>query len=331
VSGLVDTDEFGRRLGVADGRARLDRELRSFVAGLGDERLPAFSPPVSVVRPPRPRRPDEVAVRTQACLETGSVKGGPWTAELTTRLRAELALPDDSALLLTGSGSAALRLAVQAIAGPVRPDDVAVLPSFTFAATGEMLAQLGFTLRFCDVRPDTWTMDPDSLAAALADGDAAVVVAVDALGAPADYTALTKVCADAGVPLVADSAAALGAGGRARPARRRHQALLHTAAALARLGSVRGAGRGAAGLRRARPRGARPADVLGTVTSASRTRHDGSSRRADRRPALTAAQRRAALRVAAQVGLRPMTRSCLPRSARAGSAASRRSMASWAG
>jgi dTDP-4-amino-4,6-dideoxygalactose transaminase len=43
------------------------------------------------------------------------------------------------------------------------------------------------------------------------------VVAVDALGAPADYTALTKVCADAGVPLVADSAAALGARYQGRP------------------------------------------------------------------------------------------------------------------
>ena len=160
VSGRVDTAEFRRRLGVGDGRARLDRELRAFVAGLGDERLPAFSPPLSVVRPPRPRRPDQVATRTQACLETGSVKGGRWAAELTARLRAELAVPDDSALLLAASGSAALRLAVQAIAGPTRPDDVAVLPSFTFAATGEMLAQLGYTLRFCDVRPDTWTMDP---------------------------------------------------------------------------------------------------------------------------------------------------------------------------
>ena len=217
VSGRVDPADYCRRLGVGDGRARLDRELRSFVAGLGDERLPAFSPPLSVVLPPRPRRPDEVAARTQACLETGSVKGGRWAAELTARLRAELAMPDDSALLLTASGSAALRLAVQAIAGPGRPDDVAVLPSFTFAATGEMLAHLGYTLRFCDVRPDTWTMDPDSLAAALADGDAAVVVAVDALGAPADYTALTKVCADAGVPLVADSAAALGARHQGRP------------------------------------------------------------------------------------------------------------------
>jgi len=216
-SGRAETAEFRRRLGIGDGSARLDRELRSFIAGLDDDGLPAFSPPLPVVLPPRPRRPDRVAARTQACLETGRVKGGPWAAELTERLRAELVLPDDSALLLTASGSAALRLAVRAIAGPVRPRDVAVLPSFTFAATAEMLAQLGYTLRFCDVRPDTWTMDADALKAALADGDAAVVVAVDALGAPADYPALTKVCADAGVPLVADSAAALGARHQGRP------------------------------------------------------------------------------------------------------------------
>jgi dTDP-4-amino-4,6-dideoxygalactose transaminase len=217
VSGRVDTTEFRRRLGVGDGAPRLERELRSFVDRLVDDRQPAFSPPLPVVLPPKPRRPDEVAYRTQACLETGSVKGGPWAAELTAGLRAALELPADSVLLVTASGSAALRLAVQAIAGPVRPGDVAVLPSFTFAATGEVLAQLGYTLRFCDVRRDTWTMDPSSLAAALEPGDVAVVVAVDALGAPADYAALTKVCANAGVPLVADSAAALGARYQGRP------------------------------------------------------------------------------------------------------------------
>jgi dTDP-4-amino-4,6-dideoxygalactose transaminase len=136
---------------------------------------------------------------------------------LTEGLRHRLEVPADTEVLVTGSGSAALRLAVQAIAGPVTPGDVAVLPSFTFVATGEVLAQLGYRLRFCDVQQETWTMDPLSLAAALAPGDARVVVAVDALGAPADYTALNKVCADAGVPLVADSAAALGAAQRDRP------------------------------------------------------------------------------------------------------------------
>lgn len=213
----IDTTDFRRRLGVGDGRARLLRELRSFVARLADEDLPAFVPALPVVLPPKPRRPDEVAFRTQACLETGAVRGGQWATRLADGLRETLEVPPESALLVVASGSAALRLAVQAIAGPARPGDVAVLPSFTFAATGEMLAQLGYTLRFCDVRPDTWTMDPASLAAALAPGDATVVVAVDALGAPADYTALTKVCADAGVPLVGDSAAALGASHQGRP------------------------------------------------------------------------------------------------------------------
>ncbi|HEV7654758.1 MAG TPA: DegT/DnrJ/EryC1/StrS family aminotransferase [Mycobacteriales bacterium] len=217
VCGRIDTAEFVRRLGAGDGAARLERELRSFVGRLADEELPAFAPALPVVLPPRPRRPDEVAYRTQACLETGSVKGGPWASALTEGLREALDLPPESALLVTASGSAALRLAVQAIAGPVGFGDVAVLPSFTFAATGEMLAQLGYTLRFCDVRPDTWTMDPASLATALEPGDVSVVVAVDTLGAPADYAALTKVCADAGVPLVADSAAALGASHQGRP------------------------------------------------------------------------------------------------------------------
>jgi dTDP-4-amino-4,6-dideoxygalactose transaminase/nucleoside-diphosphate-sugar epimerase len=213
----VDTAEFRRRLGVGDGRARLLRELRSFVGRLPDDGGPAFVPALPVVLPPKPRRPDEVAFRTQACLETGAVRGGPWADRLAGGLRETLELPAESELLLVASGSAALRLAVQATAGPVRPGDVAVLPSFTFAATGEMLAQLGYRLRFCDVRPDTWTMDPVSLTAALAPGDATVVIAVDALGAPADYAALTKVCADAGVPLVGDSAAALGAAHQGRP------------------------------------------------------------------------------------------------------------------
>jgi dTDP-4-amino-4,6-dideoxygalactose transaminase len=94
---------------------------------------------------------------------------------------------------------------------------VAVLPSFTFAATGEYLAQLGYRLRFCDVRPDTWTLDPERLDETLAGGDARVVVAVDALGGPADYDAISAVCRRYGVPLVGDSAPSLGGTYRGRP------------------------------------------------------------------------------------------------------------------
>jgi dTDP-4-amino-4,6-dideoxygalactose transaminase len=103
------------------------------------------------------------------------------------------------------------------VAGRPRPGDVAVLPSFTFPATGEYLAQLGYRLRFADVRPDTWTLDPDRLDAVLSRGDVRVVVAVDALGAPVDYDAVTGVCRRHGVPLVADSAPSLGGRHQGRP------------------------------------------------------------------------------------------------------------------
>ncbi len=106
-----------------------------------------------MVVPPRPERPELLADRIQQSLWTGSLKGGPWTRALTRELRARLELPDGLTVLPTSSGTAALRLATVAVAGRARPGDVAVLPSFTFAATGEYLAQLGYRLRFCDVRP----------------------------------------------------------------------------------------------------------------------------------------------------------------------------------
>jgi hypothetical protein len=130
---------------------------------------------------------------TQACLETGAVKGGRWAAALTEGLRDRLEVEADGEVLLTGSGSAALRLAVQASPVRSRPGTSPSAP-FTFVATGEVLAQMGYRLRFCDVRQDTWTMDPLALAAALAPGDARVVVAVDALGPRRTTRAQQGVC-----------------------------------------------------------------------------------------------------------------------------------------
>ena len=172
--------------------------------------------PIGVVVPPRPDRPDEVADRQQAVLWSGQVKDGRWSGELTSALRFELQLDDDQELLLCASGTAALRLAVAATTGRAAPGDVAALPSFTFPATAEALIQMGFRLRFVDVDPNTWTMDPTALERALAPGDVRLVMCVDTLGAPADYAALGPLCASAGVPLLADSAPALGSryGGR---------------------------------------------------------------------------------------------------------------------
>jgi dTDP-4-amino-4,6-dideoxygalactose transaminase/nucleoside-diphosphate-sugar epimerase len=214
-TGVVDTARFQALTGLDD--ASLRAAIRSFVSGLREEPAPPTGPPIPVVVPPRPERPQVLADRIQQTLWTGALKDGHWTACVARELRDRLDLPGDRTVLLTSSGTAALRLATVAVAGRPRPGDVAVLPSFTFAATGEYLAQLGYRLRFCDVRTDTWTLDPSRLDEALAPGDVRVVIAVDALGAPADYDAIMAVCRRYGVPVVGDSAPSLGGSYRGRP------------------------------------------------------------------------------------------------------------------
>jgi dTDP-4-amino-4,6-dideoxygalactose transaminase/nucleoside-diphosphate-sugar epimerase len=213
--GVVDTSRFQTLTGV--GSSHLREAMRSFVQRLRDETAPPVGPPIPVIVPPRPERPELLGDRIQQAMWTGSLRDGQWTRALTHELRDRLELPDSLTVVPTSSGTAALRLATVAVAGRAHPGDVAVLPSFTFPATGEYLAMLGYRLRFCDVRPDTWTMDPARLEEMLAPGDVRVVVVVDALGAPADYDAITAVCRRHDVPLVADSAPSLGGRTQGRP------------------------------------------------------------------------------------------------------------------
>jgi dTDP-4-amino-4,6-dideoxygalactose transaminase len=180
-----------------------------------------FDPPLRVVVPPRPNNPAVLGRRLFEILNSGNYKfGHRWTAELADRVAALLGLGPDYELLPTVSGTAALRLAAVALRGtyPAKgsPANV-VLPSFTFPATGEFLRQLGYELIFCDVDAETWNMRPEELALILQKHRVDMVVCVDALGNPANYAALAGLCRDAGVPLLADSASALGSRHQSRP------------------------------------------------------------------------------------------------------------------
>lgn len=92
----------------------------------------------------------------------------------------------------------------------------ALVPSYTFAATAQSLAWNGLSPVFVDIAPDHWHLDPDALEAALAarEGRVGVVMAVSSLGVPPPPHVRERweqICADAGVPLLVDSAAAYGA------------------------------------------------------------------------------------------------------------------------
>jgi dTDP-4-amino-4,6-dideoxygalactose transaminase/nucleoside-diphosphate-sugar epimerase len=170
-----------------------------------------FSRELPVVLPPRPARPDVVADQQQYCMWRGQTKSGNQFTKALVRGVAERLDVDVDRVLLTASGTDALRLAILAAAGQAQPGDVAAMPSFTFPATAAAAAQLGYEIRFVDVDPESWTMDVRDLERLLAGGGVRVVVSVDTFGNPADYAGLRAVCRRYEVPLVADSAAALGA------------------------------------------------------------------------------------------------------------------------
>jgi UDP-2-acetamido-2-deoxy-ribo-hexuluronate aminotransferase len=94
--------------------------------------------------------------------------------------------------------------------------DAVFCPSFTFAATGEVMPLVGASPVFVDILPDTYNMDPTSLEAAiekvLAEGKLIprAVIAVDLFGQPADYPAISAITTKYGLKLIADSAQGFG-------------------------------------------------------------------------------------------------------------------------
>lgn len=102
------------------------------------------------------------------------------------------------------------------MAWDIGPGDAVFCPAFTFAATAEIVALAGAVPVFVDIRPDTWTLDPQALRAAVDQVEREgrlrprAVIAVDLFGQPADYPALAAVAAEHGLKLIADSAQGFG-------------------------------------------------------------------------------------------------------------------------
>jgi perosamine synthetase len=116
--------------------------------------------------------------------------------------------------IAVSNGTAALHT-LYAAAG-LGPGDEIVTSPLTFVATASAALLLGAAVRFADVEADTGNVDPAAAAAALT-RRTRLVVAVDYAGHPADYDALRRQTAHAGVGLVADSAHSFGATYRGAP------------------------------------------------------------------------------------------------------------------
>ncbi len=119
------------------------------------------------------------------------------------------------------SGTAALHLALL-MAGVDRGDEVLV-PSFTFIASAAAVTYVGAIPVFVDCSADSWNLDPALVEDFLTDRAKlgrlpSAVITVDLYGETADYLALEGLCRRFEIPLIEDSAEALGASYRGRAA-----------------------------------------------------------------------------------------------------------------
>lgn len=115
-----------------------------------------------------------------------------------------------------GCGNGTDALVLPLMAWGVKAGDAVFCPSFTFAATGEVVPLVGASPVFVDIDPATYNMDPAHLEAAIemikAEGKLTpkAIIAVDLFGQPANYPEISAIAKKHGLKLIADSAQGFG-------------------------------------------------------------------------------------------------------------------------
>jgi dTDP-4-amino-4,6-dideoxygalactose transaminase len=112
------------------------------------------------------------------------------------------------AALAVNSGTAALRLALEAL--HLEAGREVILPALTFIATAYAVSDAHLVPVFVDIDPETFTLDPEAVRAALTDKTAAIIP-VHLYGQMADMTPLVDIATTYDLYLLEDAAQAHGA------------------------------------------------------------------------------------------------------------------------
>jgi dTDP-4-amino-4,6-dideoxygalactose transaminase len=149
-----------------------------------------------------------VVARLEGSFRSGMLTNAGLVQEFEERMAARLEVPYAVAVASCTTG---LMLALRALA----PEGKALMPSFTFSATAHAASWNGLEPSFVECDANSFQIDAEAVARQL--DDVGVIVATHVFGSPCPTDRIEAVAAEAGIPVLFDAAAALGAVHRGRP------------------------------------------------------------------------------------------------------------------
>ena len=159
----------------------------------------------------RERIRDRLKAAIDHVVDDGRYILGPQVAEFEGKLAAYVGVKN---VVACANGTDALLLPL--MASGIGPGDAVFVPSFTFAATAEVVALAKAEPVFVDVDPKTYNIDIASLEAAIAmiksEGrlKPKAIIPVDLFGLCADYEALMAIAEREGLLVIEDAAQSIG-------------------------------------------------------------------------------------------------------------------------
>lgn len=139
-------------------------------------------------------------------MRSGMVAQGPEVAAFEEEFASDI-VPGTCAIAVN-SGTSALHLGL--LAAGIGPGDEVIVPSFTFAATGNSVAVTGATPVFADIDPMTFCLSPASVEASITDKTKAIMP-VHLYGHPAAMDEILQIAQHHGLMVFEDAAQAHGA------------------------------------------------------------------------------------------------------------------------
>lgn len=155
---------------------------------------------------------DEEREAVDRVLRSGMVAQGP-EVEAFEREFAEFFV-EGRETVAVNSGTSGQHLGL--LAAGIGQGDEVIVPSFTFAATGNSVALTGATPVFADIDPDTFTLDPQSVRASITDRTKGIMP-VHLYGHPFIADGIERIAQEHNLQIFEDAAQAHGASQDGRP------------------------------------------------------------------------------------------------------------------